>query len=80
MDRSRLEKEKDRLDVQRNKLARLSNQGDMEEEVKEIERTKRDSSSRFDFIFKIVIIGDAVTAIVYTPYNHVLDRPVGRPP
>ena len=80
MDRSRLEKEKDRLDVQRNKLARLSNQGDMEEEVKEIERTKRDSSSRFDFIFKIVIIGDAVIAIVYTPYNHVLARPVGRPP
>ena len=60
MDRSKLAVEKARLDVQKTKLARLSNQGDMEEETKEIERTKRDSINRFDLIFKIVIIGDAV--------------------
>ena len=61
MDKSRLVAEKARLDVERTKLARLSNQGDMEEETKEIETSKlRDSANRFDFIFKIVIIGDAV--------------------
>ena len=61
MDKSKLASEKARLDVQKAKLARLSNQGDMEEETKEIEKAKRDSTSRFDFIFKIVIIGDAVS-------------------
>ena len=60
MDGSRLAKEKERLEVQRTKLARLSNQGDMEKEIKEIEEAKIDNSARFDFIFKIVIIGDAV--------------------
>eukprot|EP00092_Neocalanus_flemingeri_P033262 GFUD01036173.1.p1 GENE.GFUD01036173.1~~GFUD01036173.1.p1 ORF type:complete len:297 (+),score=103.39 GFUD01036173.1:157-1047(+) len=58
--RSRLVTEKTRLDVERTKLARLSNQGEREEEVKEIEKvTTNDSANRFDFIFKIVIIGDA---------------------
>ena len=60
MDKSKLASEKARLDVQKAKLARLSNQGDMEEETKEIEKAKWDSTNRFDFIFKIVIIGDAV--------------------
>eukprot|EP00092_Neocalanus_flemingeri_P068104 GFUD01083172.1.p1 GENE.GFUD01083172.1~~GFUD01083172.1.p1 ORF type:complete len:297 (-),score=107.85 GFUD01083172.1:40-930(-) len=58
--RSRLVTEKTRLDVERTKLARLSNQGEREEEVKEIEKvTTNDSDNIFDFIFKIVIIGDA---------------------
>ena len=62
MDRSKLASEKARLDVDRTKLARLSYQGDMEEETKETETVAvKESANRFDFIFKIVIIGDAVS-------------------
>ena len=56
-------REKARLDVQKEKLARLSNQGsDLDEETKKIEKaSKVDHVNRFDFIFKLVIIGDAVS-------------------
>ena len=59
MDKSKLASAQARLSVQKTKLARLSNHGEMEVETKEIEKAKSDSN-RFDFIFKIVIIGDAV--------------------
>ena len=84
MERSKLEREKDRLSVQRTKLARLSNQGDMEEETKEIEKAKakRDSTNRFDLIFKMVIIGDAVLVLTESKLITICDlsRPVARPP
>ena len=67
MDKSKLASAQARLSVQKTKLARLRNQEEMEEETKEIEKAKRDSN-RFDFIFKIVIIGDAVR---YNAKNHI---------
>jgi len=55
--RSRLEVEKEKLDVDRKRLSRLSN-SDMKE-TPVTPSTPNKSSTRFDYIFKIVIIGDA---------------------
>ena len=56
MDQERLQAEKHRLEDNKRKLSRLSFRENYEEAKDKVDT----SNTRFDYIFKIVIIGDAV--------------------
>ena len=57
MDQERLQAEKHRLEDNKRKLSRLSVRENHEETK---EKQESSNATRFDYIFKIVIIGDAV--------------------
>merc|ERR1711936_1548429 len=59
MDRARLQSEKARLEENKRRLSRLSLRDNDENNEEEKEDIPDNPNNRFDYIFKIVIIGDA---------------------
>ena len=82
MDKARLQSEKERLEENKRKLSRLSFRENKEVTTTEDKNEDSDTpTNRFDYIFKIVIIGDAVRYLEssWPHLSHDITRPVVKP-